>query len=66
MKSEAQKKAQANYRKKCKRYSFDCYPSDGDVIAQLESKKSKDGNGSHNGYSTYIKDLIRNDIQNSK
>ena len=63
MKSKSLKKAQANYSKKCKRYSFDCYPSDGDIIAQLESKKSKGGNGSHNGYSTYIKDLIRKDMK---
>lgn len=60
MKTEAQKQAQARYQKKCKTYTIVCYPNDADIVAHLESKKATGGN--HNGYSTYIKELIRKDI----
>ena len=61
MKTEAQKQAQARYQKKCKSYTIVCYPNDADIVAHLESKKATGGN--HNGYSTYIKELIRKDMK---
>lgn len=57
MRTEAQKKARNNYRKKLKTFYIECYPADGDVIEKLEKEKQGDG------YATYIKRLIREDIE---
>lgn len=60
MKTEAQKKARNKYRGKIKQYAVQCYPADSDIIAKLEEEKQGDG------YNTYIKRLIREDIERSK
>ena len=60
MKTEAQKKARNNYRKKIKHYSLECYPADSDIIAKLEEEKQG------GGYNAYIKELIRQDIAADK
>lgn len=56
MRTDAQKKARNNYRKKLKTFYIECYPADNDVIAKLEAEKQG------GGYATYIKKLIREDI----
>ena len=60
MKTEAQRKARNNYRKKVSRYSLECYPADSDIIAKLEEEKQG------GGYNAYIKRLIREDIARSE
>ncbi len=56
--SEAQKKASAKYRKNnVKAIMFNLYPSDSDLIEFLEGKENR---------SSYIKELIRKDMNNSK
>lgn len=54
--SEAQKRASAKYRKNnVKAIMFNLYPSDKDLLEFLESKKNR---------SSYIKELIRKDMDN--
>jgi hypothetical protein len=60
--SEAQKKAKKKYKANVKRYVIECYPTDSDIITALEKHKAE--NGKKEGYSTYIKKLIRKDIAN--
>lgn len=60
MKTEAQKRARNNYRKKLKTYSVECYPTDADIIAKLEAEKQA------GGYMSYIKKLIREDITRAR
>lgn len=56
--SEAQKRASAKYRKNnVKAIMFNLYPSDSDLIEFLEGKENR---------SSYIKELIRKDMSNSK
>lgn len=50
---DTDRKARANYRKKVKRISIDLYPTEADLIAQLEKQPQKQ---------TYIKALIRDDM----
>lgn len=54
MASEAQRKAKQKYRDKGKRMSLDFYPSEADLIAQVEKQPNKQG---------YIKGLIRADME---
>ncbi|MGN0180412.1 MAG: hypothetical protein ACI4DY_13395 [Monoglobaceae bacterium] len=54
MKSEAQKAAKKKYRQKCRVLQITLYPTDGDIVQHLASVGA---------YSTYIKELIRKDIQ---
>ena len=60
MKTEAQRKARNNYRKKIRHFALECYPDDGDIIAKLEEEKQR------GGYNPYIKELIRRDIAADK
>ena len=55
MKTEAQKRAKKNYLKKGKRIVLDLYPSEQDLIDHIEKQSKKQ---------TYIKDLIRKDMEN--
>ncbi|WP_455039637.1 hypothetical protein [Lancefieldella parvula] len=56
--SEAQKRASAKYRKNnVKAIMFNLYPSDSDLIEFLEGKENR---------SSYIKELIRKDMNNLK
>ena len=52
--TEAQKKAKKKYQAKVKRFCVDFYPSESDLIAQIEKQPQKQ---------TYIKNLIREDIK---
>ena len=52
--SEAQKKAKKKYRDKGKRLTVDFYPSEADLIEQIEKQPNKQG---------YIKGLIRADME---
>lgn len=52
--TEAEKKAKKKYRDKGKRLYIDLYPSEADLIAQVEKQPNKQG---------YIKALIRADIE---
>ena len=54
MKSEAQKKAQAKYNKKCKQLNLVFYPTDADIVKHLDGMPSK---------TAYIKELIRKDMK---
>ena len=60
MKTDAQRKARNNYRKKIRHFALECYPDDGDIIAKLEEEKQR------GGYNAYIKELIRRDIAAEK
>jgi hypothetical protein len=53
METEAQKKAKKKYMSKVKRLTIDFYPSESDLIKQIEKQPQKQ---------TYIKNLIRADI----
>lgn len=55
--TEAEKKAKKNYRSKGKRLTIDFYPTEADLIEQIEKQPQKQ---------TYIKDLIRDDIKKEK
>lgn len=57
MASEAQKSAKKKYRDKGKRLTIDFYPSEADLIAQIEKQTNKQG---------YIKALIRADMEKQK
>ena len=52
--TEAEKKAKKKYRDKGKRLTVDFYPSEADLIAQVERQPNKQG---------YIKALIRADME---
>ena len=54
MMNEAQKRAKKKYQSKVKRFTVDFYPTEADLIALLEKQPKKQ---------TYIKDLIRADIE---
>ena len=54
MKTEAQKRAKANYLKKVKKVTVEFYPTETDLIEHIEKQPKKQ---------TYIKDLIREDMR---
>lgn len=56
MKTEAQKRARNKYKLKVKKYTLECYPTEPEIIAKLEAERQADG------YSAYIKRLIKEDI----
>jgi hypothetical protein len=51
--NEVQKRAKAKYKSKVKRLTIDFYPTEADLIEQINKQPNKQG---------YIKNLIRNDI----
>lgn len=55
--TEAEKKAKKKYRDKGKRMTIDFYPSEADLIEQIEKQPQKQ---------TYIKNLIRQDIKKNQ
>lgn len=57
MTSEAQLKAVKKYKEKVKRITVDFYPADADIWEHIQNQPKKQ---------TYIKDLIRKDIEKSK
>lgn len=57
MRSEAQKRAKKKYLDKGLRFKIDFYPSEQELIDHLQKQPKKQ---------TYIKDLIRKDIENTK
>lgn len=57
MVSEAQRKANKNYRKKLNRITLDFSPAEEEMWKHLQSQPKKQ---------TYIKDLIRADMERSK
>lgn len=57
MTSEAQLKAVKKYKEKVKRITVDFYPADADIWEHIQNQPKKQ---------TYIKDLIRADIEKSK
>ena len=57
--SEKDKKARANYKKNIKRVFLELYGTDADIKEQLEKRKA-----AGEPVSTYIKRIIREDIQN--
>lgn len=54
MKTEAQKRAKKKYKQNIKRIAVDFYPTEADLIKQIEKQPQKQ---------TYIKNLIRADMQ---
>ena len=52
--TDAEKKAKKKYRDKGKRFTVDFYPSEADLIEQVEKQPNKQG---------YIKGLIRSDME---
>ena len=56
---EKDKKARANYKKNIKRLFLELYGTDEDIKEQLEKKKA-----AGEPVATYIKRLIREDMQN--
>ena len=57
MATEAQRKAKNKYRDQGKRLTVDFYPSEADLIEQIEKQPNKQG---------YIKNLIREDMERNK
>lgn len=57
MKTQSQIEAQRRYRKKVKRILVEFYPTESDLIEHLEQQEKKQ---------TYIKDLIRMDLEKQK
>jgi hypothetical protein len=55
------RKARENYRKKLKRIQFDIYPTEKDIRERVE-QRAADGEAA----ATYIKRLIREDINKDK
>lgn len=55
--TEAQRKAKNKYRDQGKRMTLDFYPSEADLIEQIEKQPNKQG---------YIKNLIRADMERNK
>lgn len=56
---EKDKKARANYKKNIKRVFLELYGTDEDIKTQLEARKA-----AGEPMTTYIKRLIREDMQN--
>lgn len=54
MASDAQKKASKKYKEKLKRITIDFYPADAELWEHIQKQPKKQ---------TYIKDLIRADIE---
>lgn len=54
--TDAQKRARAKYEAKARRYVVTVYPSEADIKARLDERTIAEG------YSTYIKRLICEDI----
>ena len=54
MATEAQRKAKKKYKAKVKRFSLDFYPTEADLLAQIEKQTNKQG---------YIKRLIGEDMK---
>lgn len=54
---ECQKKAKLNYQKKLKRYTFEFYPTEQDLIDHIEKQPQKQ---------TYIKNLVRVDMKKDR
>lgn len=54
--TDAQKRANAKYNAKGRRYVVAVYPSEADIRARLDERTIAEG------YNTYIKRLIREDI----
>lgn len=54
MSTEAQRRATKKYRQKVKRLMLEFYPTEADLLAHIESQPKKQ---------TYIKDLIRADME---
>ena len=52
------RKARANYRKKVEKLQLELYPTDEDIKAKLAERKAQG-----EGKATYIKRLIREDIE---
>lgn len=52
--SEAQKRAKKKYQKNITRLTIDFYPTEKELVEQIKNQPKKQ---------TYIKDLIRQDIQ---
>lgn len=52
-KTDAQKRAEANYRKKVRKYELKLTPVDQDMIEWMDAQDNKQG---------YIKELIRRDM----
>lgn len=52
--TEAEKKAKKKYRGKVKRLNLEFYPTEADLIEQVEKQPNKQG---------YIKGLIRSDME---
>ena len=52
--TEAQKRAKAKYQEKVRTFRIDVYPTETDILHKLTSVEK---------YSTYIKNLIRADIE---
>ena len=57
MTSEAQKKAVAKYKQKVKRFTVDFYPTEETLWEHLQKRDKKQ---------TYIKDLIRADMEKGR
>ena len=57
MTSEAQKRASKNYRKKMNRITIDFSPAEAELWEHIQSQPKKQ---------TYIKDLIRADMEKNK
>lgn len=57
MKSDAQRNAKRKYLSKGKRITVDFYPTEADLIEHIEKQDKKQ---------TYIKDLIRKDMEKNK
>ena len=57
MATEAEKRAKKKYMAKGKRFTVDFYQTENDLIEHLEAQPKKQ---------TYIKDLIRADIEKKK
>ena len=55
--TDAEKRAKQKYREKVKRLYVEFYPTEADLIAHIESQPQKQ---------TYIKNLIKADIEKSK
>lgn len=55
--TESLRKAKKKYKAKVKRISVDFYPTEADLIAHIEKQPQKQ---------TYIKNLIRSDIEKNK
>lgn len=55
--TDAQKRAKAKYREKMRTFRIDVCPSEQDILERLENQER---------YATYIKRLIREDIEREK